>query len=117
MRFPGGIDGSYPDSGLTAGPDGDFYGTTTYGGARNLGTVYRITPAGAHTVLYSFTGGPGDGQYPASGLELGTDGAFYATTTAGGAFGVGTFFRIPALALPRRCIPSGGMAVAQDRKD
>jgi uncharacterized repeat protein (TIGR03803 family) len=92
--FSGGIDGNYPDSGLTAGLDGNFYGTTTYGGANNLGTVYKITPAGAHTVLYSFTGGPGDGQYPASGLELGSDGAFYATTTAGGALGLGTFFKI-----------------------
>ena len=92
--FSGGTDGSYPDSGLTAGLDGGFYGTTTYGGANNLGTIYKITPTGVHTVLYSFTGGPGDGQYPASGLELGRDGAFYATTTAGGAFGLGTFFKI-----------------------
>jgi uncharacterized repeat protein (TIGR03803 family) len=92
--FSGGADGRYPDSGLTAGPDGNFYGTTTYGGTNNLGTVYKLTPAGAHTVLYSFTGGAGDGQYPASGLELGNDGAFYATTTAGGAFGLGTFIKI-----------------------
>ncbi len=92
--FSGGTDGNYPDSGLTAGPDGNFYGTTTYGGADNLGTVYKLTPAGVKTVLYSFAGGPGDGQYPASGLELGSDGAFYATTTAGGTFGVGTFFKI-----------------------
>src|SRR6266542_1491474 len=92
--FSGGAGGSYPDSGLTAGPDGDFYGTTTFGGAHGRGTVYKITPAGVHTVLYSFAGGPSDGQYPASGLELGNDGAFYATTTAGGAFGLGTFFRI-----------------------
>jgi uncharacterized repeat protein (TIGR03803 family) len=92
--FSGGSGGSYPDSGLTAGPDGDLYGTTTFGGAHGLGTVYKITAAGVHTVLYSFTGSPNDGQYPASGLELGEDGAFYATTTAGGAFGRGTFFRI-----------------------
>jgi uncharacterized repeat protein (TIGR03803 family) len=92
--FSAGADGNYPDSGLTAGPDGNFYGTTTFGGANNLGTIYRITPAGAKTVLYSFAGGTADGQYPASGLELGNDGAFYVTTTAGGAFGGGTFFRI-----------------------
>ena len=92
--FSGGTDGRYPDSGLTAGPDGNFYGTTTYGGANNLGTVYKITPAGVKTVLYSFKGGSGDGQYPASGLELGNDGVFYVTTTAGGAFGGGTFFKI-----------------------
>jgi len=92
--FSGGADGKYPDSGVTAGPDGNFYGTTSYGGAHNLGTVFKITPAGDHTVLHSFAGGAGDGQYPASGLELGNDGAFYVTTTAGGAFGGGTFFKI-----------------------
>ena len=92
--FSGGADGGYPQSGLTAGLDGNFYGTTIDGGANNLGTVYKITPAGMHTVLYSFTGGPSDGQNPASGLELGSDGAFYATTRAGGAFGLGTFFKI-----------------------
>ena len=92
--FSGGADGNYPDSGLTAGPDGNFYGTTTSGGANNLGTIYKITPAGTKTVLYSFAGDTDDGQYPASGLELGNDGAFYLTTTAGGAFGGGTFVRI-----------------------
>lgn len=92
--FAGGADGRYPDSGLTAGPDGNFYGTTTYGGTNDLGTVYKITPEGVKTTLYSFAGGSGDGQYPASGLELGNDGAFYVTTTAGGAFGKGTFFKI-----------------------
>jgi uncharacterized repeat protein (TIGR03803 family) len=92
--FSGGTDGSYPDSGFTEGPDGNFYGTTTLGGANNLGTVYKITPSGVKTVLYSFAGGPSDGQYPASGLELGNDGDFYVTTTAGGAFGFGTFFKI-----------------------
>ena len=92
--FAGGADGRYPDSGLTAGSDSNFYGTTSYGGANNLGTVYRITPAGVHTVLYSFAGGIGDGQYPASGLDLGSDGDFYATTTAGGAFGSGTFYKM-----------------------
>lgn len=92
--FSGGADGNYPDSGLTAGPDGNFYGTTTFGGANNLGTIFKITPAGMKTVLYSFAGGTGDGQYPASGLELGDDGVFYVTTTAGGAFGGGTFFKI-----------------------
>ena len=90
----GGTDGRYPDSGLTAGGDGNFYGTTTYGGANDLGTVFKITPAGVHTVLHSFAGGPSDGQYPASGLDLGNDGALYATTTAGGTFGGGTFFKI-----------------------
>ncbi len=88
--FTGGANGRYPDSGLTEGPDGNFYGTTTFGGINDVGTVYEITPAGVHTVLYSFTTGPGDGQNPASGLELGSDGDFYATTTGGGTYGRGT---------------------------
>lgn len=92
--FAGGANGSYPDSGLTEGTDGNFYGTTTYGGASNAGTVYRVSPQGQHTVIYSFTTDPGDGQNPASGLELGSDGVFYATTTSGGAYGQGTFFKI-----------------------
>ena len=92
--FAGDTDGRYPESGLTAGTDGNFYGTTVFGGTNDLGTVYKITPAGVKTTLYSFAGGTGDGQYPASGLDPGDDGAFYATTTAGGAFGFGTFFKI-----------------------
>ena len=106
--FSGSPNGSYPDSGLTAGLDGDFYGTTTKGGANNLGTVYKITPAGVHNVLYSFTGGPGDGQYPASGLELGNDGVFYATTTAGGAFGSGTFFKVTHAGIATTLYSFGG---------
>lgn len=92
--FSGAADGSYPDSGLTEGLDGNLYGTTIRGGASDVGTVYRLTPDGRHTVIYSFTNGPADGQNPASGLELADDGTFYATTTAGGQYGQGTFFRI-----------------------
>lgn len=92
--FTGGPDGSFPNSGLSEGTDGNFYGTTSTGGVNDRGTVFRVTPTGVHTVLYSFTSAPTDGQNPESGLELGADGAFYATTSAGGAYGGGTFFRI-----------------------
>jgi uncharacterized repeat protein (TIGR03803 family) len=92
--FAGDTDGVNPESGVTAGSDGNFYGTTVAGGANNLGTVYRITPAGVKTTIYSFAGGTGDGESPASGLDPGDDGAFYMTTTGGGTFGLGTFIRI-----------------------
>jgi uncharacterized repeat protein (TIGR03803 family) len=92
--FAGDTDGRSPESGLTAGSDGNFYGTTVFGGTNDLGTVYRLTPAGVKTTVYSFAGGVGDGQNPASGLDPGDDGAFYLTTTAGGTFGLGTFCRI-----------------------
>ena len=38
------------------GSDGNFYGTTYYGGANNVGTVFEITPGGTLTTLYSFAG-------------------------------------------------------------
>src|SRR5260221_10619144 len=48
--------GAYPSAGLVQGSDGDFYGTTTYGGTNNAGTVFKISATGALTTLYSFTG-------------------------------------------------------------
>ena len=47
------------------------------------GTVFKVTPGGALTTLYSFTGGA-DGGYPNAALTLGTDGNFYGTTEEGG---------------------------------
>ncbi len=54
-----GTDGLYPTSGLTQlnGRGDAFYGTTTNGGAANVGTVYRVTTAGAGRVLLNFKGG------------------------------------------------------------
>ena len=95
-------DGAEPIGDLVQGPDGNFYGTTYFGGKSN-GTVFRITPAGTLTTLHSFVGYPNnDGARPAAGLTLGDGGNFYGTTTAGG-LGLknsGTIFKItPAGAL------------------
>jgi uncharacterized repeat protein (TIGR03803 family) len=79
------------------GRDGNLYGTLT-GGASNHGTIYKITPSGTFSVLYTFLGT--DGSLPYSGLTLGTDGNFYGTTALGGANNCGTIFNItPAGAL------------------
>ena len=86
------IDGRYPAL-LTQGADGNFYGTTVLGGASNEGTVFKITPAGVETVIYSFTGGS-DGGQPQAALIQGIDGDFYGTTIGGGASGQGTVFKI-----------------------
>jgi uncharacterized repeat protein (TIGR03803 family) len=86
-------DGANPYAGLVQGSDGNFYGTTYLGGASNGGTVFRITPAGVETVLYSF-GSAGDGTNPFAGLIQSSDGNFYGTTLKGGAHNVGTVFRI-----------------------
>jgi len=81
---------------LVQGSDGNFYGTTYLGGSANGGTVFKITPAGARTTLYSFCtqGGCVDGTAPYSGLAKGSDGNFYGTTSSGGAYNLGTVFKI-----------------------
>jgi uncharacterized repeat protein (TIGR03803 family) len=101
--FTGGADGSQPN-GLIEGPDGNFYGTTTKGaeitsngcGSSGCGTIFKITPTGTLTTLYTFTN-LADGAQPQAGLTLGSDGNFYGVTNAGTGFGSGapgTFFKI-----------------------
>src|SRR5581483_11343167 len=68
-----------------------FYGTTAKGGSSNLGTVFRITPGGSFSNLYSFAGSS-DGASPVYAPILGSDGNFYGTTEAGGASGKGTVY-------------------------
>jgi uncharacterized repeat protein (TIGR03803 family) len=83
-----GPDGANPWQGtLVQGRDGNFYGTTNYGGANNSGTVFKMTPTGALTTLYDFCSQANcaDGAYPQSiGLVMGTDGNFYGGTQYGG---------------------------------
>lgn len=75
-------DGANPGGTLVQGNDGDFYGTTTFGGAYGQGEVYKITAEGAITLLHSFCNPSDctDGYQPSSGLILGSDGNFYGTT-------------------------------------
>jgi len=94
-------DGNNPHyAGLVQGSDSNFYGTTSSGGANcpdiGCGTVFRISPSGTYTTLYSFAGSPDDGADPEGGLVQGTDGYFYGTTEEGGTNGCncGTVFRI-----------------------
>ena len=95
-----GTDGYYPWGGLVQAINGDFYGTTVYGGANSscaggCGTVFKMTPQGVLTTLYSFCSQANcaDGEYPYAGLVQATDGNFYGTTYAG-ANGGGTVFKI-----------------------
>jgi uncharacterized repeat protein (TIGR03803 family) len=95
-------DGSYPYDNLVEGANGEFYGTTRYGGAHSDGTVFSITSKGILTTLYSFCAQTNctDGANPFAGLVLATDGNFYGTTAAGGnpacnfGGGCGTIFKI-----------------------
>jgi len=97
--------GANPDAGLVQATDGNFYGTTTYGGASGAcsggcGTVFKITPTGTLTTLHSFDNT--DGANPVAGLVQATDGNFYGTTQVGGAStactsGCGTVFKITSV--------------------
>jgi len=80
--FTNGFDGSQPYAGLALGGDGNFYGTCFDGGSNDLGSVFKMTPDGALTPLYSFSFI--DGDTPTAGLVQGTDGNFYGTTFQGG---------------------------------
>ena len=85
-------DGAGTNGSLVQGNDGNFYGTTTAGGAYGDGTVFRLTPAGTLTTLVTFAGNPNG--YPDDSLIQGSDGNFYGTTSSGGANGTGQIFRL-----------------------
>ncbi|HXZ39838.1 MAG TPA: choice-of-anchor tandem repeat GloVer-containing protein, partial [Terriglobales bacterium] len=102
-----GTDGFYASDALVQATDGNFYGTTTAGGASGYcvagcGTLFKMTPKGTLTTLYSFCTAAGcpDGEFPYGGLVQGTDGNFYGTTYDGGASsacgasGCGTVFSL-----------------------
>lgn len=92
-------DGFQPLGALVQAGDGSLYGTTAGGGSGascNLGcgTIFKITPAGALTVLHSFDND--DGANPSAALVLAHDRNFYGTTEYGGANNAGTVFKISA---------------------
>jgi len=91
--FTGGADGGYPYSGVIRDSAGNFYGTTTYGGAANLGVVYKVDATGHETVLHSFTGAA-DGGHPNAGLILDAKGNLYGTAVNSGVGFGGVVFRL-----------------------
>ncbi len=106
-------DGFDPIAALTAGSDGNFYGATfsgvnpSYCNGDGCGTLFRITPSGTLTTIYSFCSSGGsactDGQQPYAGVIQSDTGVFYGTTTLGGASDLGTIYTVttsPALAAP-----------------
>jgi uncharacterized repeat protein (TIGR03803 family) len=93
-----GDDGSYPNGPLVQGSDGDFYGTTGGEGTQDgPGTVFKITPSGTFTNLYTFCSAQNcvDGYQPFAGLIQANDGNFYGTSYYGGTdYPSGTIFRM-----------------------
>ncbi len=94
-RFTGGNDGEYPYSGtLSFDPEGNVYGTTSYGGgSNNAGTVFELNPSGSgwtENVLLRFASG-GYGYYPYGGVIFDQLGNLYGTTVGNG---TGTVFEL-----------------------
>src|SRR5579885_2313317 len=92
------VEGASPLA-LTAASDGNFYGMTSTAGPNSGGTIFKITPGGTLTTIYSFTP-----QQTGSGLSgmlvQGADGNFYGTSASGGANNSGWFFKLT---------PAGGL--------
>lgn len=101
--FTGGFDGGYPSAQLTFDASGNLFGTTTSGGTRHLGVVFKLTPTTSgpwkQTLVHNFAGGI-DGASPTGRLILDASGNLYGTAVNGGdlttcsGFGCGTVFRL-----------------------
>jgi uncharacterized repeat protein (TIGR03803 family) len=94
-----GRNGNVPSGQLLQATDGNFYGTTSEGGTYAEGTVFKMTPSGTLTSLYSFCNGYDcpDGAGPYSGVMQASNGSLYGTTLGGGTYGCtscGTIFKI-----------------------
>jgi uncharacterized repeat protein (TIGR03803 family) len=96
--FDCGTDGCSPEAGVVLDSEDNLYGTTYFGGVgvhgkSGFGTVFKLTPSGTFTVLYTFTGGA-DGGSPLAGVARDSKGNLYGTTNGGGTSGFGTVFKV-----------------------
>ncbi len=99
--FAGGPkDGDLPQGTPVFDRAGNLYGTTQFGGPKNIGTVYRLRPGPngkwKEKILHYFKGGAEDGSEPSAGIVFDAAGNMYGTTVGGGASGAGTVFELAA---------------------
>lgn len=88
-------DGSSPNGDLLRDSEGNFYGTTQFGGSSNRGLVYELDAKGNETILYTFTGGA-DGGIPIGRVIRDSAGNLYGITSLGGdpTCSCGTVFKL-----------------------
>jgi uncharacterized repeat protein (TIGR03803 family) len=89
FSFSGDAHGYDPLGGLVQASDGDFFGSTGYGGPNNSGTMFKITTKGALTTFLPFNGG----QFVEDPLIQGRDGRLYGEAQTGAVEG-GVLFKM-----------------------
>jgi uncharacterized repeat protein (TIGR03803 family) len=97
-RFgPYSAGGLSPDTNPVEVSPGVFYGVTPLGGSvhPSYGIVYRMDSSGSTSVVHEFSGP--DGIAPHASLTVASDGMLYGSTSVGGAYGLGTLFRLAAM--------------------
>ncbi|HWA89566.1 MAG TPA: choice-of-anchor tandem repeat GloVer-containing protein [Rhizomicrobium sp.] len=92
-QFAGGAnDGAGSGANVTIDDEGNIYGTTDFGGAKDDGTVFKLATNGNVTVLHSFSGSDGEG--PDGGVIVTKKGVVIGTAGGGGTSGNGVIFQI-----------------------
>ena len=87
--------GSFPNGRLVQANDGNFYGTSQYGGVKLGGTAFKLTPAGQLSIIFPFDINPSNfGNTPKAGFCIGADGLLYGSTTAGSCNTTGCLFKM-----------------------
>jgi uncharacterized repeat protein (TIGR03803 family) len=108
---PNCADGAVAYGGVIQGSDRQLYGTTFSNGANGAGTIYKLTPSGELTTLYSFCpeGNCADGAFPLAGLLEADNGKFYGTTCCQGASNLGTLFELDTGLSDTQSFVGGGL--------
>jgi uncharacterized repeat protein (TIGR03803 family) len=87
-------DGAIPYAPLIMDTAGNLYGTTNDDGFPYVGAAFKLDSTGRESALYVFGSQSGDGAHPTAGLIMDTAGYLYSTTINGGAYDLGTVFRL-----------------------
>jgi uncharacterized repeat protein (TIGR03803 family) len=93
--FAGQPDAANPTAAVILDAAGNIYGTTLFGGTSDRGAVFKVDTTGHETVFYSFTG-ENDGEFPRAALIRNQSGDLIGTAQGGGAYGLGTVFKLDA---------------------